>query len=378
MNPADPSSERLPAAGDTPTGPASGNTPPLALLSHARTTTNGSPAGAPSEKEKAPEGKERENFEPQYLDVPVQRKKSRGGKNLLWGVLIFLVALALLVQAIALLGARATLPLGTALLTLVALFVLSRSRVLRQRNGGFVALAVVSLLAAVIPLVEYGSNRLAAGDRGVATARVELPLLTEAFKMAAPDEKSARFKVLRDLRVVIDDKAHLIKEGEIFPVAETGNNEVRFTAGDQQIALPMNYVEMLQPATDTQSSGDELPQVVATPKAADSATPATADASAPDSAMLASADMSAADAAESLEPALPEDASPSQITQRAQREAIRRYPALGDKNSAENQLFIETYQELKFTGATDFFADPEWPLQLAELLAKRENWQRVP
>ena len=68
--------------------------------------------------------------------------------------------------------------------------------------------------------------------------------------------------------------------------------------------------------------------------------------------------------------------TPAQITERAQKEAIRRYPALGEKDSPENQLFIETFQELKHTGADDFFADPEWPLQLAELLAKRENWQR--
>lgn len=373
MNPADPSSERRPAPGETPSGPATGSTPPLALLNHAR-TTSGSAAEPASEKGKAREGKEPEDFEPQYLDVPPRRRTSRGGRNLVWGVLILIVAAAVLYQAIVMAGSRAALPLGTALLTLVALFVLSRSRVLRQRNGGFVALAVVSLLAALIPLAEYGAGRgSSAGGASsaeqkssvvegtVAASNEELPLLTETYKIAAADETSGRFKVLRDLRVLIP---HLIKTGEVFPVSEAKDNEVRFVAGDQQIALPINYVEMLKSGTEapSQPSGDQ-PQVAATPATPDPNAPATEE-------------MPAADPTVTPESALPADETPSQITQRAQKEAIRRYPALGRKDSPENQLFLETYRELKFSGADDFFTDPQWPLQLAELLAKRENWQR--
>ena len=289
--------------------------------------------------------------------------------------MILLAAGAVLFQSIVMAGARAALPLGTALLTLVALFVLSRSRVLRQRNGGFVALGVVSLLAALIPLVEYGANRgsstsgVPAGEQKssvvegtVAATSEELPRLTETYKIPAVDENVARFKVLRDLRVVIP---HLIKAGETFRVSEAGDNEVRFVAGDQQIALPKDYVEMLKSEAEApaqQSPGDQ-PQVAVAPTAPDAKAPDTAETPAADPAM-------------SAESALPEDETPSQITQRAQKEAIRRYPALGQKDSAENQLFIETYKELKFSGADDFFADPQWPLQLAELLAKRENWQR--
>lgn len=374
MNPADPSSERRSSPRETQSGPASGNTPPLALLSHAR-TSNDSPAQPAPEKEKMPKEKEREDFEPQYLEVPKPRRGSRGGRNLVWGVLTLLIAAALLFQAIAMLGARAALPLGTALLTFVALFVLARSRVLRQRNGGFVALAVVSLLAALIPLAEYGVNRgsSASGtspvsqkfsvvEGTVAAASDDLPLLTDIYKMPAADEKTARFKVLRDLRVIIP---HLIKAGQTFPVSEAGEKEVRFAAGDQQIALPKEYVELLKSEAETPAqSVEDQPLVAAAP---------TPDSKAPDS-----AEMPAADPAATPESALPADETPSQITQRAQKEAIRRYPALGEKDSAENQLFIETYKELKFSGADDFFVDPQWPLQLAELLAKRENWQRVP
>lgn len=343
VKPADPSSERPSPTKDSPAVPS------IAWAS---------------------EGKERPDSAARYLQRPEQRRGSSGTRNLFLGVVILIVALGLLGQAVVLLGARAVYPLGTALLTLVAIFVLARSRVLRQRNGGFVALAIICLIGALAALAEYGGNRLAGGSATSQPAKdavrtsEELPLLTQSYEIPAAEENANRFKVLRDLRVVIDEKAHLIKAGEIFPVAETGDGEVRFVAGDQQIALPLNFVEMIKPAVATpgEPSADQ-PQVAATmPDAA----PVTEPQHGVDP---------AAPQAMTGDP-LPQDETPSQVTQRAQKEAIRRYPALGQKDSPENQLFIETYQELKHSGADDFFADPQWPIHLAELLAKRENWQR--
>jgi hypothetical protein len=55
---------------------------------------------------------------------------------------------------------------------------------------------------------------------------------------------------------------------------------------------------------------------------------------------------------------------------------MRRYPALAAADSPENQIYIETYRELKGT-RPDFFEDPDWPLQLADLIARNEGWQRA-
>ncbi len=65
--------------------------------------------------------------------------------------------------------------------------------------------------------------------------------------------------------------------------------------------------------------------------------------------------------------------TPAQITQRSQKEAIRRYPALGIKNSPENLLFIEMYRELRNTNS-ELLKDPEWPLDVAQMLARKEGW----
>ena len=56
---------------------------------------------------------------------------------------------------------------------------------------------------------------------------------------------------------------------------------------------------------------------------------------------------------------------------------MRRYPALAIKDSLENSMFISTYKQLRESpGSGEFFANPEWPIELAELLAKQQGWNR--
>ncbi len=59
----------------------------------------------------------------------------------------------------------------------------------------------------------------------------------------------------------------------------------------------------------------------------------------------------------------------------AQAEAMRRYPALGIRDSRENKTFVAAYQSLRRANPT-YFDDPEWPLTLAQALAERDGWER--
>ena len=52
----------------------------------------------------------------------------------------------------------------------------------------------------------------------------------------------------------------------------------------------------------------------------------------------------------------------------AQRAAIARYPALGVAETPFNRAFLIAVQRLKRT-APDYFADPQWPLRLADEVA---------
>jgi hypothetical protein len=68
------------------------------------------------------------------------------------------------------------------------------------------------------------------------------------------------------------------------------------------------------------------------------------------------------------------DAELAEVTRNSQQEAMRRYPALSVKDSLENAVFISTYKQLREAGSDEFFADPKWPMTLADMLAKREGW----
>jgi hypothetical protein len=139
-------------------------------------------------------------------------------------------------------------------------------------------------------------------------------------------------KVLQDSRVLVNGKPYLIKTGELFALDSIKEGEVVFQANELRLSLPEDAVEVTGIASGASASN-----------AAPAPVPATTSA--------------------------------VKVTRRSQEEAVRRYPALGVKDSAENKLFVETYLDWK-NSKSELLDDPEWPLLLADLLAKREGWER--
>ena len=283
-----------------------------------------------------------EEFVPKYVEFPPRR---RGPRNLRWGIVALLFAAVLTAIAMMLGGERPLLPLVVALLTFALLWVLVRVRLFRQRNGVFLALALVCLFASFIPLIErvYDAIRRGVGQASVSRSgpdqndSSDAPLLSRELGLVAPAAGvGAQVRVLKDSRVLVEGKPYLIKTGETFRLAETRAGEAVFFANDWRVAVPSDVVEILAPRT---GEGTVRPAVTSTA----TTRPVREDAAA--------------------------------ITQRSQQAAVRRYPALGEKDSEENQLFVETYQDLKEDGS-ELLEDPDWPLQLADALAKREGWER--
>src|SRR5438552_14739933 len=85
------------------------------------------------------------SFHPQYVSLHTLREHGHGPRNLAWGVVTLVLAIALIGVALFVVGAKALLPVAGSLLTFTALFVLARMHVFRQRNGGFLALGIVCL-----------------------------------------------------------------------------------------------------------------------------------------------------------------------------------------------------------------------------------------
>ena len=324
----------------------------------------------------APGDEREEKLLPRYVEVPALRERGFGRRNLVWGVLTLSLALALLVAAVVLTGQKAVLSLAACLVTCAALFVLARMHVFRQRNGGFLAIALVVLLGAVVALIDRGYEMLAgiaapqaAGPVAAHPVETEPPLLMHAFALAKPDGTQPQVKVLKDSRVVIAEKPFLIKAGDLFPLLEMKAGEATFAVRDLHVSLPVGVVEIL--------GGKPAKEIKETKESAMAAALAAVNA--------------AANAAETpkTEPvstaARPAPEAPKReaggtdfaaITRSAQLEAMRRYPALAIKDSEENEIFVTTYRQLKESGDAQFFANPEWPLELAELLATRNGWAR--
>lgn len=303
-----------------------------------------------------PPAERTESFHPQYVRLHTLREHGHGPRNLAWGVVTLFLALALISVSLFLVGPKVLLSLAVCLLTFTALFVLARMHIFRQRNGGFLALGIVCLFGAAMPLIELAYSALdvfiksrpiavlapiAPQAGGPAASEPPVLSLTEAFALTAPDPKAGpRVRVLKDTRVSIEGKTYLARAGDLFAFASRNGREITVAARDLLIALPVEAVEITDEKT------------VASAKTLAGAEPARA-----------------ADE-------LPAEETPAEITARAQREVMRRYPALGVRGSLENQAFINLYSELRDNGGDEFFKDPEWPIALAELLAKREHWQR--
>jgi len=319
----------------------------------------------------APADEHAERVMPRYVEVPALREHGFGRRNLAWGVVTLIFALLLLVAAVIVAGQKAVLSLSACLITFAALFVLARLHVFRQRNGGFLAVGVVVLLGAIVPLIDRGYERLAGishvpaatGLGAAPTLRpveTEPPLLIQSFALTKPDPAQPQVRVIRDSRVVIGEKPFLIRTGDVFPLIEARGGDATFAVRDLRVSLPMTVVEILtgKPAKETKEAA--MAAALASVKAAETPQPEPVSNPAP----------------AALKPEAAASTDLIAVTRSAQLEAMRRYPALGIKDSLENEIFIATYRQLRDSGNTDFFANPEWPIELAELLATRNGWVR--
>lgn len=300
---------------------------------------------------------EEDDYAPRYVDVPRRRRSIRAGRrNLFWGIALFFAGLFVLALGVLMAGPRAILWPGVAGVTFAVLWVLARLKIFHQRNGVFFALALVMLTGAVLSVCERGFEVLAAsragglaqgpgGESAKVPAPAAPPLLTRAFKLAPVDPAAGtRVRIVDDTEVTIGGNVYRVSAGETFPFEGAKEGEVTFAAGEFKARLPQAAVEILAPER-AGASGEP-------------------DAGGP------------VGAAGIAVPDKPQDPAAVEITRRAQAEAARRFPALADPKSPENEQFVSTYKDLKSRNST-LLDDPQWPIQLAEILAQRTGWQEV-
>lgn len=325
-------------------------------------------------------GRSDADFEPRYIEVPRRRRAQLAAeRNLKWGLAVLLLALGLVGAAIIVSGPRALVPLVLCLVTFTILWAMARLRVFHQRNGVFFSAAMVCLLGAAVPLVERGYvelDRMAHANPPavapvIAAAPAPAPVepepvlqklpesvpsvsdpepepasLVDAFKVPIPtDPKATLVRVVETTKITVGRKPYLLHAGDTFLFEATKNGQVTFRANELHLSLPEQAVELM--AGEPPAVGGvvrETPAPVNPPRSAG--------------------------------PHVSDQELPGDATDRAQAVAVRRYPGIGEKGSPENQLFVARFRQLK-DERPEFFDDAEWPLFLAEVLAKEQGWEPV-
>ena len=243
-----------------------------------------------------------------------------------------------------------------ALRTLVASFgtfalvwVLDRLRIFHRPHGGLIAAGSVALFAAALPFIERGFQKLdSAAKAGLAgepakpasESAQDLPVPTRQNNPGvppptpsappeddtvhdliapAPDPSVGKIILVKqDATVPIGGKKFLIHAGSKFPFKKLEDGMVTFQAGKQEVTIGVEMVSFGGQSKET----------------------------------------------------------PEEITKLAKTELMRRYPAIGVKDSPENEMFVARINDLK-TELPDIFKNPRWPLEIGEQLAAQEGWTRA-
>lgn len=291
-----------------------------------------------------------------------------GTRNLAWAVISFLIAAIALWLGMKINRAAVAQSLFASLGAFGVLWLLYNFRLLRQRNGILLAVALIVLLGTAIPFLVAGLSKLdhLADERlaqkvedapEIATPVLTIPTAKNAppapqapempvekpapekaahekpappvddgivreFMAPAPDPKAGKLiRIKQDCLVTIEGRKWRLKAGQLYQFKGLEDGVVTFRAGDQDVSIASDYVTFTGQSKET----------------------------------------------------------PEKITQMAAAEAGRRYPALLDKESKENELLLARKKELEQEPAMKeiFFKDPKWPLVLAEQLAAQEGWKRA-
>lgn len=280
-----------------------------------------------------------------YVEHPVRRRAHRAAqRNLAWGIAFLFAALSVACFAVFIGGARAMIPILIGVLSFTALWVLARMKVFTQRNGVFFSLTIIALLAALAALVEQGAihlaNRSAIEPRVSTTAAPQpamhaepaVPSLIASLGLEPPETGLPRARATREVTTTIGGKTYRISPGDTFLFSDEKGGTITISAGEFLARVPADAMEVLAPAPST---------------------PAVAKRDDPRSPLDKKID--------------------AETTGRAQQEAARRFPGLARQGSAENKAFIEAVADLTRRNS-ELLDDPEWPVQLAEVLGRRLGW----
>ena len=270
-------------------------------------------------------------------ELAPRQKTPESTRNLLLGIALNLIAIPMCGAAFVFAPREAFVSTATSLLIALVVFVSMQFRVIQQRNGTFALMALGLVLTLVVPLsVSFCSS-------GAEWVRVLVDAQrAKGMQNAAEHEWAASNSAARP------DSA---PSNRTPAFADPGTGKA--AAASQNVAVASAQT-VNEPKAEAQVDPQEL-----------KGTGARLDKG------LKGSDSTVED------PTRPEESSAERVTRLSKDEALRRYPGLTSPGTPEHARYLEAYNEFARLRKFEFFKDPKWPLNLAELVALKEGWKRA-
>lgn len=265
-------------------------------------------------------------------------------RNLNWGVVCVLAVLPVAGVAVSWAGREAVVALATAVSLGLTIFLMSQGgRLVRERNGFFLLLAVSFLVTFSVP--------------------VAVKLFLSGSEFARLVVEISRSQQKSDSKVDAEDS--VVAGANLTPPAASSLKPVQpaqAKLANAQAAQKSGTSNAAVPVGSSVEAKEEAAPVVGT---------------VPSEKVISPVATKAPATAPSVE-SRPDEDPIQRATRLSQEEAIRRYPSLAVAGSQEHSMYIEAYNELARLRKFEYFKDPQWPLKIAESIASREGWKRSP
>ena len=303
--------------------------------------------------------------------------ETKGNGNLGWGVLLTVVALILSGVGHRLAPVEARVSLITGGVLVLGYYVMTSIRVFVRPNGFFLGLSLAFLMVAVVPVgmsVWQGAADYASRIRVADVADVRGGSSGTSLGLPAPSVVSPSNAVVTGGS---GEKVESRLEVNSEKPSAAVNAAVNVGAGEGAVAAGVSpsVVAAAAPPVAEKLSVEEREAKIAA--MAEISAPVVKKAVSPralGSNGLPGEDVSlgqGAGGAGSVAGISQKDFNERVLQSKLQ--VVQRYPALGRNGSDEVKVYTEVFNEL-VRRSRDFFLNPDWPLELAELVGKREGW----
>jgi hypothetical protein len=268
------------------------------------------------------------------LDMPLAKR------NLVLGIVLNLIAIPMCGAAFVFAPREAFVSLAAALLIALVVFVSIQFGVMFQRNGAFALIGLGLVLTLLVPL---GVSFCASGAEWV---RLLLDVKrSREIRIAAERESGAAGTALHRESSLAGNHP-LPSETSGIPAHTSG------ISGPAASLAPASHF------ADSKASGQ-----------AESSEVKNSGGKAEKGAKVNDPQLE--------DPIRPEESSAERTTRLSKDEALKRYPALATPGTPEHSRYLDAYNEFARLRKFEFFKDPKWPLNLAELVALKEGWTRA-